>query len=110
MSAPYGETYAVFTAGNAPNRDQWAIIVYSAAGFVITSAIVSFQIGCVFCCLCRCCHRKKTRKLNMIKTLRPSVTYKKPDHVYDEIDHDIPPKPDVGTKKNEAYYSTVNQR
>ena len=43
----------------------------------------------------------------MIKTLRPSVTYKKPDHVYDEIDHDIPPKPEVGTKKNEAYYSTV---
>ena len=91
----------------APNRDQWITIAYSAAAAVvaITSAIVFFIV--VVRCLCRYYHRKKSLRLNMIKTLRPSVTYKKPDHVYDEIDHDILPKQEMRTKKNEAYYSTV---
>ena len=84
-------------------------IAYSAAaaGFAITSAIVFFIVA--VCCLCRCYHRKKSLRLNMIKTLRPSVitTYKKPDHIYDEIDHDILPKQEMRTKKNEAYYSSV---
>ena len=90
-----------------PNQDQWITIAYSAAGagFAVTSAIVFFVV--VVCCLCRCYHRKKSLRLNMIMTLRPSVTYKKPDHVYDEIDHDILPKQEMRTKKNEAYYSTV---
>ena len=87
----------------APNEDGWIIIAYStaAAGF----AVMAFIVLVVLCCLCRRCHRKNTSK-NKIKSLRPSVTYKKPDHFYDEID--IQPKPEVGTKKNEAYYSTVH--
>ena len=94
-------------AVEATNQDHWTIIAYSAAaaGFALASTIVFFAV--VFCCLRRCYHRKKTWKLNMIKTLRPSVTYKKPDHIYDEIDYDISPKPELGTKKNAAYYSTV---
>ena len=90
----------------ASNRDQWIIVAYSAAAasFAITS-IVFFVV--VFCCLCRCYHQKKNSRLNIIKNLRPSVIYKKPDHVYDEIDHDVPPRQELGTKKNEAYYSIV---
>ena len=97
----------MFNAGNlaeTPNQDEWITIAYSAAvaGFAVT-LIVVFVF--VLCCLCRQCYRKKTSK-NSIKSLRPSITYKKPDHVYDEID--IQPKQELGTKKNEAYYSTVH--
>ena len=85
---------------------SWITIAYSAtaAGFSLTLTIVFFIV--VLICLRRYYyHRKKTSKLNVIKSLRPSVTYKKPEHIYDEID--TQPNLEFGTKKNEAYYSTV---
>ena len=83
----------------------WITIVYSApaAGFALTIIIVVILF--VLCCHCRRYYRKKTS----IKSLHPPVTYKKPDHIYEEIDHDTQPKPQMlGTKKNEAYYCTVH--
>ena len=99
--------HALIHSGNsveAPSGDGLIIIAYSAAaaGFGVTLFV--FFIVTILC-LCSSYHRKKNSRLNMIKTLRPSVTYKKPDHFYDEID--IQPKQEIGTKTNEAYYSTV---
>jgi hypothetical protein len=86
------------------HEDGWIIIAYSSAA--ASFAVIIMIILVVLCCLCRRCHQKKTSK-NLMKSLRPSVTYKKPDHFYDEID--IHPKPELlGMKKNEAYYSTVH--
>ena len=101
--------YINYYAGNlvdsrTSNQDRWNTIAYSApVASLAVFLIVSFVV--VLGCLCRQCHRKKTSK-NLVKSLRPSVTYKKPDHIYDEIDT-VQPKQELGTKKNEAYYSTI---
>ena len=94
-------------AGNsveAPSRDGLITIAFSAAAAGFGVILFVFFIVTILC-LCRCYHQKRRSRLIMIKTLRPSVTYKKPDHFYDEID--VQPKQELGTKKNEAYYSTV---